>query len=178
MRQWIPFTFYLLILLVTFYRLHWWTRFPHFGQRLTTTTLFIYLVALLRLCLTPTSFTISSAPKLLFYFHGIPFNVIPFQGFSLEFFLNIIMTLPFGVYLYLVNNRLSFERAGLWGLALSTFIEGNQFICDYLFQLGRLADIDDLITNTLGALIGFAVMIILDQTVFHRLIHQLTLKDS
>lgn len=79
------------------------------------------------------------------------------------------MTLPFGVYLYLLNPHLSFENAGLAGFLFSLFIEGNQFIGDFFFHLGRLADIDDLITNTLGTLIGFAVMIILDQTVLHKL---------
>lgn len=169
MRQWIPFIVYFSLAVCLLYCSRVWSRYPRIPQRITAISLLVYIGAILWLCLTPASFSFSSAPKILFYFHGVPFNVIPFQGLSIEFFLNIIMTFPFGVYLYLLNPRLSFENAGLAGFLLSLFIEGNQFIGDFLFHIGRLADIDDLITNTLGTLIGFAVMIALDQTALHKL---------
>lgn len=176
LRHWIPFIVYFAILLVILVRSHVWGKAPRFGQRITIISLLIYLVAILWLCLTPATFQIESAPKILFYFHGIPFNVIPLQGFSPEFFLNIVMTLPFGVFIYLINPQTPFERASLAGFLLSAFIECNQFIGDFLFQIGRFADIDDLITNTLGTMIGFAIMIILDQTSFHKLLQYFMLK--
>lgn len=73
------------------------------------------------------------------------------------------MTFPLGVYIFLFNYRTPFERAILYGLSFSLFIEINQFVWDYFLDLQRLADIDDLITNTLGAVIGFSLMIILYQ---------------
>ena len=79
------------------------------------------------------------------------------------FVLNIVMTFPLGVYLYLFNYRMPFERVILAGFCFSLFIESNQFIWDYFLNLQRLADVDDLITNTLGAIIGFSLMIILYQ---------------
>nr|WP_241499218.1 VanZ family protein [Limosilactobacillus reuteri] len=54
-------------------------------------------------------------------------------------------------------------------------MECNQFVCDLLFHIGRVADVDDLISNTIGTTIGFAVMIILDQTIFHQVIKQFML---
>lgn len=115
-------------------------------------------------------FNFSSADKILFYFHGVPFNIIPLQGFSEEFFLNIVMTFPLGVYLYLANHQLSLTKVARDAFFFSLFIEVNQFVCDLIFHIGRVADIDDLICNTTGAIIGFGVMIILDQTIFHEFI--------
>lgn len=169
MRSWIPFIIYSLLSLIILG--HFWPRYPHLGQKLTITTLLIYLVAVFGLCLTPAPFSIASAPKLLFHFHGIPYNIIPFQGFSPEFFLNIVMTLPWGVYLFLINHRLSLGQATLAGLGFSLFIETNQFIGDGLLNLGRLADIDDLITNTLGAIIGFIILTAINRSSSHQFLH-------
>lgn len=178
MRYWIPFMVYLCLLLFAYHQRQIWQRYPNPLQRVTSGAFLIYLVAILWLCLTPAYFNFESAPKTLFYFHGVPFNVIPFQGVSTEFFLNIVMTFPLGVFLYLINPHLTLERAGLYGFLFSLFIESNQFVCDFLFHIGRLADIDDLITNTLGALIGFVFMIIIDHTIFHHLIRGFMLKHG
>ena len=173
--HWIPFFIYFFAgtILITHNRL--WERFPASGQHFTIATLFVYLTAIDWLCLTPSMFNFSSANKLLFYFHGVPFNIIPLQGLSQEFFLNVIMTIPLGIYLYLINNKMPWERAILYGFLFSLFIESNQFVCDLLFHIGRVADVDDLISNTLGTTIGFAVMIMLDQTFFHHIIKQFML---
>ena len=113
--------------------------------------------------------------KTLFYFRGVPYNLLPFQGISPEFFLNIIMTLPWGVFLYLFNSRLRWGRLVKYCFLFSLFIEANQFIWDLPIHLGRLADVDDLITNTFGALVGFTIMKLLDNTFFHALIQKLRL---
>ena len=69
---------------------------------------------------------------------------------------NVLLTLPFGVYLrYLFQRR--WWQAVLLGLLLSGFFELSQF--SGLFGLYehpyRLLDVDDLITNTAGTLLGF-----------------------
>lgn len=173
--HWIPFFIYFFAESVLVTHNHLWEKFTNFSQHITIATFFIYLTAIDWLCLTPSIFNFSSANKLLFYFHGVPFNIIPLQGLSQEFFLNIVMTLPLGVYLYLINHQMPFSRAILYGFFFSLFIECNQFVCDLLFHIGRVADVDDLISNTIGTTIGFAVMIILDQTIFHQVIKQFML---
>ncbi|MBB1080044.1 VanZ family protein [Limosilactobacillus sp. STM2_1] len=173
--HWIPFFIYFFAGTILITHNHLWERFSSKSQHFTITTLFIYLTAIDWLCLTPTMFNFNSANKLLFYFHGAPFNIIPLQGLSEEFFLNVIMTVPFGIYLYLINHQMPFTHAILYGFLFSFFIESNQFVCDLLFHIGRVADVDDLISNTLGTTIGFAVMIMLDQTVFHHIIKQFML---
>lgn len=178
LTHWIPFFVYFFAntLLITHSRL--WSRFSAPAQRVTIATFFCYIIAINWLCLTPTMFNFSSADKLLFYFHGAPYNLIPLQGFSQEFFLNIIMTFPLGIYLYLANHEISFAKASLIGFCFSLFIEVNQFVCDIIFHIGRVADVDDLISNTLGTMIGFALMIILDQTILHQVIKQFMLKKE
>ncbi|MGM9907306.1 VanZ family protein [Limosilactobacillus sp.] len=163
MYAWIPFVTYFIFILLVFFHSRSWQRFPDWGTRLTIISFLVYIIAVLWLCLTPAHFDIPSTQKILFHFHGIPYNAIPFQGFSIEYVLNIVMTFPLGVYLYLFNYRMPFERVILVGFCFSLFIESNQFIWDYFLNLQRLADVDDLITNTLGAIIGFSLMIILYQ---------------
>ncbi|KRM25419.1 VanZ family protein [Limosilactobacillus panis DSM 6035] len=130
------------------------------------------------LCLTPALLSVASAHKRLFYLWGVPYNIIPFQGLSHEFFLNVIMTVPWGVYLFLINHRQRLAGVILFSFLFSLFIELNQFILDLLVNLGRLADVDDLITNTAGGLIGFLVMTLLFRTQVHRLIQYFSLSKD
>ena len=67
--------------------------------------------------------------------------------------LNILLFVPFGLLIPRVNPRLS--RAGLVllsGIVTSTLIEGLQFI----LRLGY-CDIDDIIANSLGAIVGYGI---------------------
>lgn len=69
--------------------------------------------------------------------------------------LNVLMFIPFG-YLIPAMNPKHFRRwsfALLGGLAASTVIEGVQMI----FSLGQ-SDVDDIIANTLGAVIGYVLI--------------------
>ena len=79
-------------------------------------------------------------------------NVIPLNaGMGLGFILNIFLFIPLGFLCPLMSKTL--ERAGntfFIGLGLSLFIEIVQ-----LFTLYRATDIDDLITNVIGAMIGY-----------------------
>lgn len=174
MIHWLPFFIYLLTgcgLLRYF-----WVHHPNPGERVTLLTLFIYITVILYLCLTPTTFNISSAPKKLSYIWGVPYNIVPLQGISQEFFLNIVMTFPFGVYLFLINHHLPIGKIIASCFCFSLFIEANQFIWDLLIHLGRLADIDDLITNTFGGTIGYGLTLFLAQTPIRRLIHYFSIK--
>lgn len=175
MRAYLPFIVYFCLILLIFWYIRSWQRYSGWGERLTMITFLIYMTAVMWLCLTPAHVNIPSAQKILFHFHGVPYNIIPFQGFSIEFFLNIVMTFPLGVYIFLFNYRTPFERTILYGFCFSLFIESNQFIWDYLLNLQRLADIDDLITNTLGTIIGFSLMLILYQNGWRKFLQRLML---
>lgn len=72
-----------------------------------------------------------------------------------HFFLNVAMFVPFGYLIPATNpkylRKWSFAMMG--GLVASTVIEG----CQMLFQLGQ-SDVDDIIANTLGTVIGYALV--------------------
>lgn len=93
-------------------------------------------------------------------------NLIPFHdGFSLGFLLNIFLFIPLGFLCPLISKHYRcVKNIFLLGCGLSFSIEIVQ-----LFTLYRATDIDDLITNVVGTLIGYLGF---------RLIHRLTITKS
>lgn len=79
-------------------------------------------------------------------------NLIPFSdGFSFSFVLNIFLFIPLGFLCPLISKSYQRVKNILFiGCGLSFSIEIVQ-----LFTLYRATDIDDLITNTVGTLIGY-----------------------
>jgi glycopeptide antibiotics resistance protein len=69
---------------------------------------------------------------------------------------NVVLTIPFGVYLRKYF-KLSLPWVAVLGLLLSLFYEVTQYTGLYGIypHAYRLADVDDLIVNTLGAIIGY-----------------------
>lgn len=79
-------------------------------------------------------------------------NLVPLgDGFQLSFILNIFLFIPLGFLCPLLSK--TFERARnifLIGLGFSLFIEIAQ-----LFTLYRATDINDLLTNVIGTMLGY-----------------------
>ena len=73
--------------------------------------------------------------------------------------LNILMTIPFGMYLRYVY-RMSSRKVILYALALTLCIEFLQLTGVFgTFQVSyRLCDVDDMITNTLGGYLGYLLV--------------------
>jgi glycopeptide antibiotics resistance protein len=70
---------------------------------------------------------------------------------------NVALFVPLGVLLPLVSNRfLRWKRVLLFALLLSLSVESMQFLLRF-FGNPRAVDIDDVILNTLGACVGFAI---------------------
>ncbi len=71
---------------------------------------------------------------------------------------NVLMTLPLGIYLRYYF-RCGWQKTLLLSLALSLFFELTQLTGLYFIYPGsyRLFDVDDLMTNTLGGMLGFAL---------------------
>lgn len=85
---------------------------------------------------------------------GMNFNIIPFIGGSfIPMVLNTAMFVPLGILLPLVfRKKINWKKIVLVGGGFSLVIEMTQ-----LFE-GRYAEIDDLILNTLGAVIGYNIL--------------------
>ena len=89
---------------------------------------------------------------------GVGFPAVLRTGVFLQVFFNVILLLPLGA-LLAYRYRRSLGATVLIGLGVSLFIETTQgtgawglFPCPY-----RLADVDDLLTNTAGVAIGWFV---------------------
>jgi glycopeptide antibiotics resistance protein len=76
------------------------------------------------------------------------------RGFVVNFLGNIVAFMPIGMIPSLAwPRRAGFREAVLFSLALSAMIEAVQYTSGR-----RVADVDDLILNTLGGLLGYCVL--------------------
>jgi glycopeptide antibiotics resistance protein len=74
-----------------------------------------------------------------------------------DFLLNIVMTLPLAAVLYLVFGVRERRPVVLVGFLGSLAIEITQAVIDLAWHGNRWADVNDLTSNTLGALLGFLI---------------------
>ncbi len=106
-------------------------------------------------------------------------NLIPFFGLgelvllNREMLLNVIVFVPMGAYLCMLN--ISAPKAVLYGFLVSLGFE----LCQLLTRLGTF-DVTDLITNTFGTAIGACAYLLLkklfgDQTKLNRAINVMAL---
>lgn len=132
------------------------------GPLLTNTLMYLYLGLLLRITLMP---IITSLPYIFTHPHG-PLNLIPFAGVTenraqiiIQIGLNVVLTVPFGFLFPLIfKNRKKglFLQTVFATFLLSLSIETLQpFLSTF-----RVADVTDLITNTLGGALGYVIYLI------------------
>lgn len=121
----------------------------------TTHILFtIYLFLIIWIILFKLSVSIEQLP------HFRSFNLIPFYypnetTYQIKEVLeNMIIFIPFGLYLKTLN--INSERTVFLGFLLSLSLELSQ----YIFGIGA-SDITDLITNTIGVLVGVGLYYLL-----------------
>ena len=99
-------------------------------------------------------------------------NLTPLTNITLGFILNIIMFIPLGFLLpFLWKKYQKLTPTLLFGFLFSLFIELSQLITL------RATDIDDLIANTLGALIGYLIWKIY-MKIFNKSLEDLNSKDA
>lgn len=95
-------------------------------------------------------------------------SYIMFFKYKNDFYLdmivyNIIMTIPFGIFLPLLYKPFrSFRRVAFAGFLYSLLIEVSQFIS------GRgLFELDDLFNNTIGAMLGYWLYILFNKVMIY-----------
>ena len=103
------------------------------------------------------------------YSSGYEYNFIPFKSIadSINSGLrpaltsvagNVILTMPFGFLITLLKGNKKFPNVLLWVVAFSLAIELAQFVIGTgIGYRYRNVDIDDLILNTIGGIIGYAI---------------------
>lgn len=100
----------------------------------------------------------------------IPFDMIQQQGFTLNVWGNILMFVPLGIYVLFMMKKRNMLVAIFYTLLCSVAIEVIQFV----FARGS-SDIDDVLLNTFGGVIGIIIFRLISVIWRQRLKQQLVL---
>lgn len=99
------------------------------------------------------------------YMEARRFSLVPFREYVLygkidwpEIIMNVIIFIPLGVYTGVLCRRWSFAKSLLFFFAFSLIVEAAQFV----FRIGAF-DITDIITNTLGGIIGYLLLKVIEK---------------
>lgn len=77
---------------------------------------------------------------------------------GLQFYENIFLTIPIGMIFKKLIPQLPIIVAGLLGVVLSTGFEVTQYYLSHYYLINRSSDINDVIANTLGIVVGGGLM--------------------
>lgn len=123
------------------------TAFHDFRKTFLYILFSMYMIAVFRVTGIPDSLHMHFDPRLQL----IPFFEVKEDLFNC--FLNVFLFVPFGFFLpALWKQFFTFRNTVLTAFAFTAVIEISQIFCH------RLTDVNDLIFNTLGALIGFGIL--------------------
>lgn len=141
-----------------------------FGKILFTQAFIAYMSCLFALVFLPLPDP-SKAMEFTYKAQLIPFYFIadiiqnPVPAAVLVVIFNIVMTVPFGVFMHYYT-KCSLKKVVVYGFLLSLFIELIQFTGIFFLLPGsyRLFDVDDLICNALGAGLGYMLVNSMEQS--------------
>lgn len=134
--------------------------------------MFVYFLAVAKFTLFPFPlFSSMSGPNLMKNINLIPFK----NGFGIQDFYNIIMTIPFGFGMPFLWKVTSLKKTMIAALLSGTTIEIMQFLLALVSEgfTFRTIDINDVICNFVGTWVGF-ILLILFSIIYIKLIRNLT----
>lgn len=124
----------------------------------TLVSFVIYLLCVIHLVFFPIDVNIGRYANQTPWYKSI--NAIPILTIDIKtFLLNIIMMFPLGVYIpFLIKNMASIKKVTTLGLMFGLSFELIQLLIRVTLGSGRSSDINDIIANTAGAVIGFMII--------------------
>lgn len=140
------------------------------GKNTVRCLLCLYALAVCAMCFLPQPFRQVKTPGIEHYGRLvvllIPFNSLVSLGkirslWQLLWLVgqnisNILLLYPLVLLLLLLKKALrSLKRTAVLGFSISLFIEVSQLLLDFLFNVNRVFEIDDLWTNALGSILAF-----------------------
>ncbi|MGT2924576.1 VanZ family protein [Streptococcus caviae] len=140
------------------------------GKTAVRWALCLYALAICAMCFLPQPFRQVKTPGIQHYGRLVvlltPFNSLVNFGKINSFWhllwilgqniSNILLLYPLILSLLLLKKELrSLKRTAVLGFSISLFIEVSQLLLDFLFNVNRVFEIDDLWTNTLGSILAF-----------------------
>ena len=90
--------------------------------------------------------------------------LIPFYDYEItDAITNAIVFAPLGILIPLLMPRPSWVKVVLTAAAVSLAIELLQIVTDGLFGRGHVADVNDLLWNTVGGAVGYAIFLVVSR---------------
>ena len=128
------------------------------SKKITLALMLFYLLALIWVIVFKMEFSIKDFPQIR------NINLIPFSQPAIvngkadigEIFLNVIAFIPYGLFLHTLMDKKSILKKILLIFATSFVFE----LIQYIFSIGA-SDITDIISNTLGGIIGLVISILM-----------------
>lgn len=111
-----------------------------------------YAGAVLAVTMFPMRLELDSSTGWAYRLNLIPILTIDAPTFNL----NVVMFVPLGLLLPLLLPIRSWGGALRWAALLSLSIESSQFVTDLLLGANRTADVNDVLANSMGGLVGYA----------------------
>ncbi|KRK32542.1 VanZ family protein [Loigolactobacillus bifermentans] len=152
--QMVPFLIMIGVVLWQTWRLT--RRDQAWGPKITLMAFWVYALAIVALCLAPTFYHFGAHQASYIWIGRAMVIYRPFQDLDLEYWLNLLLTLPLGIFFGLTQ-RWSWRNLLGLGLLMGFGLETIQFGLDQLIDLQRVVDIDDVITNFGGTVVGGGV---------------------
>ncbi|VTS34459.1 VanZ family protein [Streptococcus pseudoporcinus] len=147
--------------------------------------LILYAIAVAIMCFTPSPglFSGMETPNML-YIGRLRLLLVPFNSIvglnqvtslnqAIWIFcqnaLNILLLYPLVLFIHLLSSKWhSYGKSLLLGFSISLFIESSQLFLDLLINANRVFEIDDLWTNTLGALLAYLTYLLICKQMIKR----------
>lgn len=142
------------------------------ARTLTSQAFICYMICAFSLTIFPLPTASEAANLTTHTFQYIPFKFVYDIATNRNLFtvlqvvFNVVLTIPFGMFMS-YKFKLSGKTTILLTIALTVFIELSQFTGLFFIYKGsyRFCDVDDLMLNTLGGVIGYIVMTKLNKLV-------------
>ncbi|MBF0788111.1 MULTISPECIES: VanZ family protein [unclassified Streptococcus] len=144
------------------------------GRRIVLVLVWLYVLAICCICFLPQSiypqYKMFSTPGIVqigrFYLLLVPFNsvvnahkldsLVDWWMILLQNLTNIFLLYPLVLaFVFLFRKWQNFRVVIRYSFLISLFIECSQLLLDFLFDVGRIFEVDDLWTNTLGGLLAY-----------------------
>ncbi|WP_232365334.1 VanZ family protein [Lentilactobacillus fungorum] len=140
-------------------------------QLFTICSAVVYVMAIGYLTLAPTSYAFVKNQQVTVMMVGsAPVNLIPFWSTTADFYQNMIMMVPLGGYLALLVPTFKLKDVVLTGILVSIGIETLQFVLDLTINLSRWVDVNDVLTNAPGVVIGWLLIVLIKHTPLRKVI--------
>ncbi|AEV95481.1 VanZ family protein [Pediococcus claussenii] len=157
-QQYVPFLILLFLVIISIVRII--GHNPKLVNTIVFGSLGVYLICVFWLIFTPGLYYLGDTYYMRYFWFGTAKIVYVPAGLTSEgSIMNMIMTLPAGVYLRLLlpNKVNKIPIVFMLAISIGLFNEGGQFILDLLVNIQRTVDITDVITNSIGVILGWGI---------------------